>query len=185
MSQFLLFFGLSDDQLMLHDAAAYCGVLLLRPGKLDDTEEPAIVGEGVDRVLLMAHLKPALDFAWPERPAERGDLASFLEEALDRFQVKSEEIADDERFVPAAMFADTGRSLVFEHLKLELIDVLGGVETEDLWSSFDALSATAPIKQLTQAGLRIKMRSLGSFLLGSPSHFDDEIAAAEFFPTGR
>lgn len=170
---------------MLHDAAAYCGVLLLRPGKLDDTEEPAIAGEDVDRVLLMAQLKPALDFAWLERPAELGDLVSFLEEALDRLQAKSEEIAGDECFVPAAMLASPGRNLVFEHLKLELIDVLGGVETEDLWNSFDALDATAPIKQLTRVGLQIKMRSLGSFLLGTASHFDDEIAAAEFFPTGR
>jgi hypothetical protein len=55
----------------------------------------------------MAQLKPALDFAWPERPAELGDLPSFLEEALDRFQAKSEEITGDEGLVPAASLAGT------------------------------------------------------------------------------
>lgn len=65
------------------------------------------------------------------------------------------------------MMTDAGRDLVFEHLKQELTDVLGGVETEHFWDAFDALEATASIKQLTLAGLMIKLRSLGSFLVGA------------------
>ena len=175
-----------DDQLVLHDAAALCSYLMLRPGKLPDEDAPPILGEEMDPALIVAKLKPALDLAWPDHPDKPEAIAPFLEAAATRFEEKAKEMAGAEGFVPAAqVMTDMSRDLVFEHLKQELTDVLGGVETEHFWDSFDALDATAPIKQLTRAGLLIKFRSLGSFLVGAPNRFDDEIAAEEFFPAGR
>ena len=175
-----------DDQLALHDAAALCSYLMLRPGKLPDEEDPPILGEDVDPALLVARLKPALELAWPAHPERPEAIAPFLDDAATRVEEKAKEMAGAEGFVPAAqMMTDAGRDLVFEHLKQELTDVLGGVETEHFWDAFDALEATASIKQLTLAGLMIKLRSLGSFLVGAPNRFDDEIAAEEFFPAGR
>jgi hypothetical protein len=175
-----------DDQLALHDGAALCSYLMLRPGKHPDEEAPPILGEEVDPAVIVARLKPALDLAWPEHPDRPEAVASFLETAATRFEAKAKELGGAEGFVPAAqVMTSMSRDLVFEHLKQELTDVLGGVETEDFWDAFDALEVTAPIKQLTRAGLLIKLRSLGSFLLGAPNRFDDEIAAEEFFLAGR
>lgn len=174
-----------DDQLVLHDAAAFCGVLLLRPGKLPDEPEPSIFGEEMGRGDLMTKLEPALSLAWPRHPTEPEELQPFLEEALERISAKAKSLSKEEAFVPAARYPRHNRELVFEHLKLELLDVRGGIETESLWESFDALEATAPIKQLTLAGLRIKLRALGAFLVGKANHYEDELAAAEFFEAGR
>lgn len=175
-----------DDQLALHDAAALCSYLLIRPGRVSEEEEPPVIGEEVDRAVVMGRLKPALDLAWPDYPDPPEAIGPFLEAAATRFEKKAEEMAGTDGFVPAAqVMTSMSRDLVFEHLKQELTDVLGGVETEHFWNSFDALDATAPIKWLTQAGLLIKLRSLGSFLVGAPNRFDDEIAAEEFFSAGR
>jgi hypothetical protein len=175
-----------DDQLVLHDAAALCGYLMLRPGKLKDEEEPPIVGEEIDQAVIFARLKSALDLAWPDHTEQPEAIAPFLESATARFQAKAREMSGAEGFVPAAqVLTSISRDLVFEHLKQELTDVLGGIESEDFWDAFDTLEATASIKHLTRAGLLIKLRSLGSFLVGAPNKFDDEIAAEEFFPAGR
>jgi hypothetical protein len=174
-----------DDQQVLHDAGALCAYLLLRPGKLPGEDDPPVIGEELDRSAVLAGLVPALDLAWPDRTDQPDELVPFLEEAGSRIQAKAEEMAGAEGFVPAALvMTSMSRDLVFEHLKQELTDVLGGIETEDLWEAFDAVEATAAIKQLTRAGLLIKIRSLGSFLVGRANKYEDEIAAEEFFPTG-
>lgn len=69
-------------------------------------------------------------------------------------------------------------------MKVELEDARGGIETEDLWQSFDALESTAPIKRLTRAGLLIKLRALGAFILFGRTWRDDEMTADDFFPEG-
>jgi hypothetical protein len=174
-----------DDQLLLHDAAAFCGMLLLRPGKLPDEPAPPVFGEELDRPELIARLGPALELAWPGHPTEIDAVQPFLEEALERISATAKGLSRTEAFVPAALFPRPDRELVFEHLKLELLDVRGGIATEELWEGFDAPEATAPIKQLTLAGLRIKLRALGAFLVGEANRFEDELAAAEFFEAGR
>jgi hypothetical protein len=175
-----------DEQLLLHDAAGYCDYLRLRPATLPGEGPPPILGEEMDRDLIVAALAPALELAWQDFPAEPEAIGPFLEEAVERFEAKAAAMSGSEDFVPAAEVMTAGsRDLTFEHLKQELGDVLGGIDTEDFWRSFDSLDVIAPIKHLALAGLLIKMRSLGSFLIGRANKFEDEIAAVEFFPTGR
>ena len=176
-----------DKQLLLHDAAGYCDYLLLHPGSLPGGEHPPpILGEEMDRDQVMAALTPALELAWPDFPAEPVAIGPFLEEAAERLESKAADLGGSEGFVPAAKVMNAmSRDLTFEHLKQELGDILGGIEAEDFWRSFDSLDAIAPIKHLTLAGLLIKMRSLGSFLVGKANRFEDEIAAVEFFSAGR
>jgi len=157
--------------------------MLVRPGMLrKDESEPPIVGISVGAVKIIERLSPALAIAWPDHPTEPEDLKAFLEEASERLFDAAAALKDDPGFVPAAGFTRISRDLIFEHVKLELEDVRGGIETEDLWQSFDAVEATAPIKRLTRAGLTIKLRALGAFILFGPTRRDDEMTAAEFFP---
>jgi hypothetical protein len=60
------------------------------------------------------------------------------------------------------------REQFFEHLRVEMSDLRGGIETEDLWQAIDSLEATEPLKHLAEAGLRIKLPAVGAFLLGRP-----------------
>lgn len=116
----------------------------------------------------------------------RGPSPGFLEVAVDRVLETAKGLRQEEGYVPAVAFLRLARDEFFEHLRAELQDVRGGVQTEDLWQAFDNLEATAPIKQLTQAGLRIKLRALGAFLLAKPQNrYDDEMCASEFFPAGE
>lgn len=147
--------------------------------------EPPIVGEHCARDQLLTWLAPALIDTWPDHPKGPDNLAAFLDEAVSRISVSAGQLFQEEGYVPAASFIRQAREQFFEHLQVELQDVRGGVETENLWRAFENLEATAPIKHLTQAGLRIKLRALGAFLLGKPGDRKDEMSASEFFPTGE
>lgn len=82
-----------DDQLALHDAAALCSYLILRPGKLPDEEDPPIPDEDADPGLVVARLKPALELAWPAHPERPEAIAPFLDDAATRFEEKATEMA--------------------------------------------------------------------------------------------
>lgn len=175
-----------DRQLLLLKTAEACEALLIRPGRLPGEPEPPIAGEQYDREQIFEKLAPALEEAWPGHPQEPEDLAGFLQEVVDRTLETARKLRGEKDCVPAAGFFRLAREEFFEHLRAELEDVQGGVETEDLWRAFDNLEATAPIKQLAQAGLRIKLRALGAFLLSKPQdRYDDEMSASEFFPSGK
>lgn len=70
-----------DTQLLMLSTAEACEALQVRPGRLPDEPEPAIIGERYDRDRLLEKLKPALEQARPDAPTEPADLAPFLDEA--------------------------------------------------------------------------------------------------------
>ena len=157
--------------------------MLIRPGKLSEDEpEPSIIGSSVGTARIIERLSPALEISWPDHPTEPEDLKAFLEEASKRLFDAAAALKDDPGFVPAATFTRVSRDLTLEHVKLEFEDVRGGVETEALWQSFGALEATVSIKNLTRAGLAIKLRALGAFILSGRTWRDDEMTADDFFP---
>lgn len=159
--------------------------MLIRPGMTSEDEpEPPIAAVSIGTAKIMERLGPALRIAWPDHPAEPGDLKFFLEAAAGRLLETAAELKDEPGFVPAAGFTRISRDRTFEYVCAELEDVRGGVETEDLWQSFDALDATAPIRRIAHAGLAIKLRALGAFILFGPTWRDDEMNAADFFPKG-
>jgi hypothetical protein len=159
--------------------------MLVRPGRITEEEpEGPIVGTSVPVSGIMERLSPALEIGWPDHPAEPEDLVAFLEEASTRLFQAAAALKTDPGFVPAAGFSRLSRNLVLEHVKVEFEDARGGIESEDLWQSFDAHESTAPIKRLTRAGLTIKLRALGAFILFGRTWRDDEMAADDFFPEG-
>lgn len=159
--------------------------MLIRPGMMSEDEpEPPIAGVSIGTAQIMERLGPALQIAWPDHPAEPEDLKAFLETAAGRLLDAAMKLKDEPGFVPAASFTRLSRERTFEYVCAELEDVRGGVETEDLWQAFDALDATAPIRRIAHAGLAIKLRALGAFILFGPTWRDDEMNAADFFPKG-
>ena len=171
-----------DRQLRLVEAAEGSQALLIRSARLPGEPEPPIVGESYDRAKILEGLASALEEAWPDFPKDPADLKAFLESASERMYAAAEALKDEPDFVPAAGFTRISRDMTFEYVKLEFDDVWGGLETEDLWQCFDAIDATAPIKRLTRAGLTIKLRALGAFILFGTTFRDDEMTAADFFP---
>ena len=157
--------------------------MLIRPGTMDEEEsEPPIIGSSVGATKVIERLAPGLEIAWPDHPTVPEDLKAFLEGASARLYAAADGLKDEPGFVPAAGFTRNSRDLFFEHVKAELEDVRGGIETEYPWEAFDALDATAPIRRLTRAGLLIKLRALGAFILFGATRRDDEMTAADFFP---
>ncbi|HEV2858094.1 MAG TPA: hypothetical protein VGW80_06800 [Solirubrobacterales bacterium] len=174
-----------DQQLLLVGSGETCQAMLVRPSRITEEEpEAPIVGTSVSLSKIIERLSPALEIGWPDHPAEPKDLEAFLEEASTRLFDAAAALKTSPNFVPAAGFARISRDLIFEHVKVELEDARGGIETEDLWRSFDALESTAPIKRLTRAGLTIKLRALGAFILFGRTWRDDEMTADDFFPEG-
>jgi hypothetical protein len=135
---------LLDRHLMLHDAASFCGVMLIRPAQIGAQPEP-IVAHLHDRDALLAALAPALADAWPEHPdPDEEGLEAFLEEAYRRFVALERGLEGEEGFVPAAEWLHSARGLLLEHLRDEIDAIVGGVHLEPVWTAWSALDQTRP-----------------------------------------
>jgi hypothetical protein len=174
-----------NEQLLLHDAAELCGVALLRPATIPGADPFPIIGFEFDLDALMRELTPALDIAWPERSRDIADFERFLHEAYSRCVQKAELLSDQEAFVPAASWRSASRDVLLEHLRRDLDALVGGVRAEGLWRAFTETDDTAPLAELVETGLLIKLRALGDFFILKPSSYHDELRAAQFFPTGK
>lgn len=136
------------------------------------------------RDALIEALRPALDLAWPGQPLEVGDLDPLLREARTRILEAATALAGADGFVPAALWTNTGREILLEHLRLDIAMLVGGVRAEGLWFAFVETPDTEPLAELIIAGMLIKLRAVGAFLVHKPSTRPDELTAAQFFPTG-
>jgi hypothetical protein len=175
-----------DEQLVLHDAAALCSVAMLRPAGIEPGQVMAIFGLDLDREALLTALEPALQTAWPDRPsAPEGDLEQFLREAYARIVARSDDVSRDEGFVPAARWRDGARDIFLEHVQLDVMALVGGVRAEGLWFAFGETHDTAPLHELIVAGMMIKARAVGAFLVGPAARHADELTAVQFFPAGQ
>jgi hypothetical protein len=94
-------------------------------------------------------------------------------------------LAGVDGFVPVALWTDQGRELLLKHLRLDVAMLVGGVRAEGLWAAFGETSDTAPLAELIIAGMLIKLRAVGAFLISGPSSYQDEMTAAQFFSAGR
>lgn len=159
--------------------------MLIRPARTPEDPEPAIIGESIGSGRVIERLAPALEEAWPEYPRDPADLKAFLEEASSLLYRAAAGLQNEPDFVPAAGFSRVSRDRTFEYVKLELVDVQGGLEAEGLWQDLDAFDATAAITRLTRAGLMIKLRALGAFVVHGKTTRMDEMTAADFFPNGN
>jgi hypothetical protein len=176
--------GVLDQQMLLHDAASLCAVALLRPASLSPEELMPILGLDLRRDALLEALGPALDIAWPDRPAEADDLDRFLKDARREIVDAAVALGGVDGYVPAALWTDAGRELLLEHLCLDMAMLVGGVRAEGLWFAFGETPDTESLGELIVAGMLIKLRAVGAFLIQKPSTRDDELAAAQFFSAG-
>lgn len=173
-----------DQQLLLHDAASLCAVALVRPASLSPEELMPILGLDLRRDALLEALGPALDIAWPDRPTKVGDLERFLEQARRKIIDAAVALDGVDGFVPAALWTDAGRELLLEHLRLDIATLVGGVRAEGLWGAFGETPDTEPLGELIIAGMFIKLRAVGAFLIQKSSRHRDELTAAQFFAAG-
>lgn len=174
-----------EEQLVLHDAAALCGYALMRPAQIDPDEFMAIVGLDLERSALLAALAPALNTAWPGHPEPGEDLEAFLREAHQRIARRAKKVAGRAGYVPAALWSLTARELLLEYLQLDVNHLVGGVRSEAVWFAFTGTPDTEPMFELVSAGMLIKLRAVGAFLVLPPSSYKDELTAAQFFPAGE
>jgi hypothetical protein len=72
-----------------------------------------------------------------------------------------------------------------EHLRDEIDALIGGVRAEGLWAAFTEVDDTVALHELIHAGMLIKLRVVGAFLVLPPSRFSDELTADEFFAAGQ
>ena len=176
-----------DQQLWLHDAAGACELALLRAAGRPGAEDGPIVGDQLGRERIVAALTPALDLVWPGWTRGMIDdegLEAFLRNAYGRIVKGLDSLSSTEDFVPAALWRESVRELLLEHLRAEVEALIGGVHAEGLWFAFDSVRDTSALVELIQSGMLIKLRLVGAFLLGSPSRYDDELTAAQFFTAG-
>jgi hypothetical protein len=174
-----------NAQLLMHDAASLCGVALLRAASRAEGHLEPIIGTQMDRDRLLEDLRSALDVVWPDRPPDVTDLEAFLREAYRRFVSRADALAGEDGFVPAARWREQARDLLLEHLQAEIEALVGGVRTEGFWHSFGAVSDIEQLGELVAAGMLIKLRSVGAFLVLPPSRYEDELTAAAFFSAGK
>lgn len=174
-----------DQQILLHDAASLCAVALLRPASMsaEDLIMP-ILGLDLRRDALLEALEPALGIAWPDRPTEVGDLDRFLKDARLKIIDAAAALDSVNGYVPAALWTDAGRELLLEHLHLDIAMLVGGVRAEGLWGAFGEMPDTEPLGELIVAGMFIKLRTVGAFLIQKPVRHRDELTAAQFFSAG-
>lgn len=144
-----------------------------------------MLGLNLAREELLGRFRPALTIAWPDRSDEVDDLEGFLLAARKRIVARSEVLADAEGFVPAGQWTEHSRHLLLENLRLEVEALVGGVRPEGLRQAFDGTGDTAPLLELVESGMLIKVRSAGAFLVIPPTHHQDELTAAEFFGAGK
>lgn len=178
--------GTLELQYLLHDAIGTCSIALLtRPATTEDPE-PEVIGVALGRANLLEALESSMPEVWPDFTLDEENIAAELTEFRDRAIARLEDLKAEQGFVPAAMWQAYHRALFFEHLKVELEAIAAGVRTEPLWHSLWATEETESLGDVVEAGMEIKLRAVGDFLVGKTSekYRDVELHARDFFEAG-
>jgi hypothetical protein len=141
------------------------------------------VAQKLGAALVLQSLEPVLRFAWPDRP-DVADLDEFVLQARVRFLTYLRDQKGGASFVPAVEWDHGGRVHLLEHLRADVDRIVGGRRAWDFSEALALLTDGEPVSRLAQAGLKIKIRAVTSFLIGEAPrgrYETHELTAAQFF----